>query len=85
MKISIKNNILIIHFNGKKKEMNETLDVISNNYEGIIKNREGHNFPSHFIPKNHFLYTYINYCKYVIGIYNTKDIKHEKLHAKYYL
>jgi hypothetical protein len=65
--------------------MNETLDVISNNYEGLIKNREGHNFPSQFIPKNHFLYKYINNCKYVIGIYNNKDIKHEMLHAKYYI
>ena len=85
MKITIKNEILIIHFNGKKREMNETLDVISNNYEGIIKNREGHNFPSQFISKNHLLSKYINDCKYVIGIYNNKDIKHEMLHAKYYI
>jgi hypothetical protein len=85
MRITVKNNILIVHFNGNKNKMNELLDIISNNYEGIIKNREGHNFPSQFIPKNHLLSKYINECKYVIGIYNNKDIKHEMLHAKYYI
>jgi catalase len=67
--------------------MNKYLDNISNSYEGIINNREGHNFPSTYIPndKNHFLYEYKNKCKYVIGIYNNKCIKHELLHAKYYI
>lgn len=85
MKITIKNDILIINFNGNKNYMNNTLDIISNKYEGILKNREGHNFPSSYIPENNILTKYKPLCKYVIGIYNSKSIKHELLHAKYYI
>jgi len=85
MKVTIKDDVLIINFKGNKKKMNEILDSISNNYEGTIKNREGHNFPSIFIPNNNSLAKYKSQCKYVIGIYNNKSIKHELLHAKYYI
>ncbi len=66
--------------------MNNLLDPISNNYEGIINNRLGHNFPSEFIPKNHkTLGNYKNKCKYVIGSCDANTLKHELLHAKYYV
>lgn len=65
--------------------MNIVLDTISNEYEGIITNREGHNFPASFIPTNHILNKYRNKCKYVIGVYNNNSIKHELLHAKYHI
>lgn len=85
MKFSLKNNILIIHFVGNKEKMNDLLDPISNNYEGTMKNREGHNFPSNYIPDHHLLTPYKNQCKYVIGIYHHKCLHHEMLHAKYYM
>jgi hypothetical protein len=84
MKINIKNSILIINFVGNKQKMNNVLDPISNIYEGVIINREGHNFPSSYIPENHVLAKYKKQCKYVIGIYNNKSLCHEMLHAKYY-
>ena len=49
MKVTSYDNILILRFNGNKKNMNEVLDPISNVYEGVIYNREGHNFPSNMI------------------------------------
>ena len=82
---TIKNNILIINFKGDKRLMNNILDPISNSYEGFIIGRIAHNFPSDFIPNNHFLYKYKSICKYVVGFYKTKDLTHELLHAKYYL
>lgn len=83
---SIKNDILIVNFKGDKNKMNEILDPISNEYEGIILGRIGHNFPSNFIPKNnHILSKYKFKCKYVIGFYKIKDLAHELLHARYYL
>lgn len=87
LQISIKDEILILHFHGKKEEMNNMLDNISNSYEGVMKNRDGHNFPIDFVPKNHFLYNYKREtsCKYVIAIYNTKSLQHELMHAKFYL
>ncbi len=85
MKIRNEGNVLIVHFGGNRKKMNEVLDVLSNSYEGIIKGREGHNFPSSYIVKDHVLYPYKSKCKYVIGVYNGKSIKHELLHAKYYM
>jgi len=85
MKIFLKNNILIVNFVGNKENMNRLLDPISNNYEGTMKNREGHNFPSNYIPENHLLTLYKNQCKYVIGIYHPKSIAHELLHAKYFM
>ena len=85
MKIFLKNNILIVNFVGNKENMNRLLDPISNNYEGTMKNREGHNFPSNYIPEDHLLTSYKNQCKYVIGIYHPKSIAHELLHAKYFM
>lgn len=85
MQISIKDQILIIHFKGNKQKMNEVLDPISNNYEGVIVNREGHNFPSYYIPKNHTLSQYKDKCKYVIGVYHHNSLAHELLHAKFYV
>jgi hypothetical protein len=83
--ISIKNDILILHFKGNKNFMNEMLDIISNKYEGTIINREGHNFPSCNIPKQHFLFKYKNQCKYVIAVYHHHSLNHELLHAKFYI
>lgn len=85
MNISIKNDVLIIHFKGDKQKMNELLDPISNVYEGVIINREGHNFPSSLIPKSHMLFKYKTQCKYVIGIFHHNSLQHELLHAKYYI
>jgi hypothetical protein len=80
----IKNDILIIRFNNQK-HMNNILDPLSNTYEGTIINRIGHNFPISYIPENHILAPFKVKAKYVVGIYNFKDLKHELLHAKYYL
>lgn len=85
MQITIKDHVLIIHFKGDKQKMNALLDPISNKYEGSIINREGHNFPSSFIPKNHDLFQYKDKCKYVIGVYNHNSIHHELLHAKFHI
>ncbi len=85
MKITIKDSVLIAHFGGDKGKMNNVLDCISNTYEGPIPNREGHNFPASYIPRDHVLAPYKTQCKYVIGIYNNKSISHELLHAKYYI
>jgi hypothetical protein len=82
MKFTLKDNILIIRFKSKDK-MNEVLDPISNAYEGKITNRQGHNFPASFIPRNHILSKFD--CEYVIGIYRSCDLAHEFLHARYYL
>lgn len=80
------NRILIVKFNSKEK-MNKILDKISNRYEGELINREGHNFPSDYIIKTDEIYKFVivNNIKYIIGIYNSKSIKHEELHAKFYL
>ena len=85
MRIEIKNDILFVNFDGDRKLMNLSLSKISNKYEGYIKNREGHNFSSDMIPRDHFLYKYKCKCKYVVGIYNTNALSHEMLHAKFYL
>ncbi len=67
--------------------MNLLLDPISNLYEGVIKNRIGHNFPIEYVDNDHILAKYKNKntAKYVVAIYNFKDLKHELLHAKFYL
>lgn len=83
--ITIKNDILIINFKGKLNLMNLSLDSISDKYEGVVKKRIGHNFPSEYIPQNHFLSEYKSVCKYVIGISNPKNLAHELAHAKFYL
>jgi hypothetical protein len=67
--------------------MNEWIAPISNMYEGTSKIREGHNFPSTFLPTDHILYKHIEAyptCVYVIATYNPKTIPHELLHARYY-
>lgn len=84
IKIKIENDILILRF-PSKEYMNELLDPISNVYEGVLKNRIGHNFPSNYIPNNSILNEYKDACKYVVGVCHTDDIKHELLHAKYYM
>lgn len=84
MQTTIKDTVLIVHFKGNKNKMNEVLDCISDAYEGAIRGREGHNFPAEYIPANHILAPFRNKCKYVIGVYNSKSIAHELLHAKYY-
>jgi hypothetical protein len=85
IQIKVDNQILIVRFKSKS-HMNQILDSLSNEYEGILKNREGHNFPSTFIPiKSHFLSPYKKSCAYVIGSYNSGGLAHELLHAKYYV
>ena len=85
MRISIRNAILTIHFEGDKEKMNRILDPISDEYEGPVKHREGHNFPSLHIPNEHILTKYKPLCDYVIGCYNSRSIAHELLHAKFYM
>jgi hypothetical protein len=85
IQIKLKKEILIVNFKGKFDLMNSLLDPISNKYEGIVSNRIGHNFPSDYIPYNHFLFEYKSVCKYVVGIANQKDLAHELAHAKFYL
>lgn len=77
--------VLIFHFSTKER-MNESLAPISNAYEGALKqNREGHNFPSSYIPKEHALYKHIHSnCVYIIGVYTPLSLHHELLHARYY-
>ncbi len=82
---TIKNDILILNFRGDRNKMNELLDPLSNDYEGVIVNRTGHNFPSTYLKKTHILFSYKNKCRYVIGVYRTNDLAHELLHAKFYL
>jgi hypothetical protein len=67
--------------------MNLILDKISNRYEGELKNREGHNFPSDFVMSTDEIHKFVkdNNIKYIIGVHNTTSIRHEELHAKYFL
>lgn len=78
---------LVLHFISKSR-MNETLSKISNNYEGVLKQeREGHNFPVTFVPRDHEIYKHIEphpSCIYVVGIYNPLSLRHELLHAQFY-
>jgi hypothetical protein len=76
--------LLILRFSNKKS-MNEELGDISNRYEGLSI-LEGHNFPASFIKKTDRIYNFVkkNKIEYVIGIYNSDSLLHEKLHAKYY-
>jgi hypothetical protein len=85
MKINFNNDIMIVNFAGDKKSMNEILDPISNEYEGPLINRQGHNFPAEYINKEHILYPYKSKCKYVIGVTGTTNLRHEMLHAKFYI
>lgn len=76
--------LLILRFNNKKL-MNQELDKISKRYEGLSK-LEGHNFPASFVKKTDRIYSFVkeNNIEYVIGVYNSEFLLHEKLHAKYY-
>lgn len=76
--------LLILRFNNKKS-MNKELGDISNRFEGLSI-LEGHNFPASFIKKTDNIYDIVkkNNIEYVIGIYNSDSLLHEKLHAKYY-
>jgi hypothetical protein len=85
MDVHIKDSVLIVNFKGNKQKMNDILDVISNVYEGKLNRREGHNFPANLIPSDHVLSKYKTKCKYVVGIYNTLGLRHELLHAKFFL
>jgi hypothetical protein len=78
--------ILTVRFDSKE-EMNKIFDKISNRYEGVLNNREGHNFPADFVVKTDEIYKFVkeNNIKYIIAVYHFKSIKHEELHAKYYL
>ncbi len=79
--------VLLVHFLSKDR-MNELLEPISNTYEGALAQaREGHNFPSTFLPMEHVLYKHIETnptCVYVIATHNPKSIPHELLHARFY-
>lgn len=78
--------VLIFHFSTKER-MNESLAPISNAYEGSLKqNREGHNFPASYIPKESPFYKHIQAnCVYVIGVYTPLSLQHELLHARFYV
>ena len=78
--------LLIIRYNNKIA-MNKELCKISERYEGLGIAAEGHNFPASFIEKTDSIYDFVkkNKIEYVIGVYNSKSIQHERLHAKYYL
>ena len=83
--IKLQNQILIVRFKSKDY-MNQILDPLSNKYEGPLVNRQGHNFPSAFIPdKSHLLSPHKSQCVYVIGMFNSSGLAHELLHAKYYV
>ncbi len=85
VQIKVENKILIVRFKSKDF-MNQVLDSLSNEYEGVLTNRQGHNFPSCYIPdKSHLLSPYKSKCAYVIGMYNADGMAHELLHAKYYM
>lgn len=77
--------VLILYFS-KKTNMNEMLSPISNRYEGpLTQEREGHNFPSSYVPNNHPINKLIKPdCVYVIGCYNLSSLRHELLHARYF-
>ncbi len=86
MQITCTDDILILNFKGNKAKMNSYLDPISNLYESQLSMaREGHNFPSCYIPATHPLFKYKHTCRYVIGVYNTRSLAHERMHAKFYL
>jgi hypothetical protein len=67
--------------------MNKALSAISERYEGLSGNLEGHNFPASYVQKGDIIYDVVqkHNIKYIIGIYHVNSLEHEKLHAKYYL
>ena len=86
MNYQIDNQLLIMRFKNKH-EMNKALSVISERYEGLSSNLEGHNFPASYVQKGDAIYDMVKKHKiaYVIGLYHFHSLTHEKLHAKYYL
>jgi hypothetical protein len=78
--------LLIIRYDSKIK-MNNDLTKISERYEELTVSAEGHNFPASFVDKKDVIYDVVkkNKIEYIIGVYNSKSIHHEKLHAKYFL
>jgi hypothetical protein len=86
MNYQIDKQLLIIRFKNKAM-MNKALSTISERYEGLTGNLEGHNFPASYVQKGDFIYDVVqkHNIKYVIGIYHVNSLEHEKLHAKYYL
>jgi hypothetical protein len=78
--------LLIVKFKDKVT-MNKVFSNISERYEGLLVNAEGYNFPATYIEKTDIIYNFVkkNKIEYVIGVYNSKSLEHEKLHAKYYL
>lgn len=84
MNCTITDSVLIVRFKSKPT-MNQLLDPVSNAYEGPLLHREGHNFPASAIPSSHPLAPYKKTCSYVIATYRGDAVKHELLHAKYFL
>jgi len=86
MNYQIDKQLLIIRFKNKAV-MNKALSAISERYEGLSGNLEGHNFPASYVQKRDSIYDMVQKHKieYVIGIYHVNSLEHEKLHAKYYL
>lgn len=86
MNYQIDKQLLIIRFKNKAI-MNKALSTISERYEGLSGNLEGHNFPASYVQKGDSIYDVVQKHKitYVIGIYHVNSLEHEKLHAKYYL
>jgi hypothetical protein len=86
MNYQIDKQLLIIRFKNKAI-MNAALSAITERYEGLSGNLEGHNFPASYVQKGDSIYDMVQKHKiiYVIGIYHVNSLDHEKLHAKYYL
>jgi hypothetical protein len=86
MNYQIDKQLLIIRFKNKAV-MNKALSAISERYEGLSGNLEGHNFPASYVQKGDIIYDVVqkHNIKYIIGIYHVNSLEHEKLHAKYYL
>jgi hypothetical protein len=86
MNYQIDKQLLIIRFKNKAV-MNAALSAITERYEGLSGNLEGHNFPASYVQKGDSIYDMVQKHKiiYVIGIYHVNSLDHEKLHAKYYL
>ena len=86
MNYQIDKQLLIIRFKNKAA-MNAALSTISERYEGLTGNLEGHNFPASYVQKGDSIYEIVNKhnIQYVIGVYHVTSLEHEKLHATYYL
>lgn len=80
-------NIIILRYQSKHS-MNQDLDSISNEIDGHITGRLGHNIPIESIPSNHRLHQWtIESTRYIVA-YCAGDrttLQHELLHARYHL